>query len=234
MLVVKKYKMLFFLVLNVFKSILAEKSLDGNFLECSVAEKIDLKQDCENLEFDFEVTECQVTLNSLLEFSLANENQFKFFNVQNRGKIVVYAADGFVFDTNCHTVNKVFLHKISLDCREDLPVSFKNKYGNFQSGFVSKFGFLKNVSTEIRCDSTFDNHFLFGNIEVIRRGKLITTRNAASDETKMIPIFKSDPNVWFYNKIKEFEANPIYELTRDILGTFVGIAFIMFATYTKV
>ncbi len=110
---------------------------------------------------------------------------------------------------------------------------FKNKYGKFQSGFVSKFGFIKNVSTEIRCDSTFDNHFLFGNIEVIRRGKLITTRNAASDETIMIPIFKSDANVWFYNKIKEIEANPIYELTRDKLGTFVGIAFIMFATYTK-
>ena len=146
----------------------------------------------------------------------------------------MYAADGFVFDTKCHSVNKVFLHEISHDCREDLPVSFKNQYGNFQSGFVSKFGFLKNVSTEIRCDSTFDNHFLFGNIEVIRRGKLITTRNAATDETKMIPLFKSDANLWFYNKIKQIEANPIFELTRDILGTFIGIAFIMFATYTKV
>jgi hypothetical protein len=46
MLVVKRYKMLFYLVLYVFKSILAEKSLNGNFLECSVPEKIDLKQDC--------------------------------------------------------------------------------------------------------------------------------------------------------------------------------------------
>jgi hypothetical protein len=211
----------------LFKFACAIISLEGDFWHCAVKDYIDLNQKCSEAA---EAAECQATLNSLLDFSTANDNEFQFFSIHGEKK-PFYTEDGMVHETKCKPVKSVSLHDATTDCRKDLSVNYTNSEGTASNGYLSKFGFLKPHSAKILCDGSVDQVFSFGKTEVIRRGNALV-KHVLEQSKKQIALFESGS--WFLSKIKEFQNNPIYEILRDIIGCLIGVAFILYIFYHRV
>jgi hypothetical protein len=208
---------------------LSVKSFEGTFFDCFIDKKIDLSQDCQNLHLD--KNECEVLINTLLQFSSGRNNEFQYFYVHQRGRIPFYTDDGMVFSLTCNSINRFFYDDICKKCTKDLPVHFNDIRGNYRAGFLSRLGFFKNTSERVDCDDAVDHVYSFGAYEIIRRGELIV-KNDRIPRIETAKIFQARDE--FDAKLQEIESNPVYAYVRDLLTYAAIFAVLVYTVYNRV